>query len=91
MLRVELRGLVEQRHVRASSIMLGASATLKGAILGKRGGWKAEPRILGNYLLKLGSVCLGGCCLHEKNMNHLYPVRFNSISLTRDTSVGHPS
>lgn len=57
----------------------------------QEGGWKAEPRIPGNYLLKLGSVCLSGCCLHEKNMNHLYPVRFNSISLARDTSGVHPS
>lgn len=47
MLSAELRGLVERRHIKASPITPGIPAPLWG----REGGWKAEWRILGSYLL----------------------------------------
>lgn len=45
MLSAELRGLVEQRHIKAPPIMSGVPAPLNGARLAMRGGGRMEGRV----------------------------------------------
>lgn len=63
MLSAELRGLVEQRHIKAPPIMSGVPAPLNGARLAVRGGGEDGRQSGGSWVVVNSSFGLSEECL----------------------------